>query len=419
MYPDFDYFNKEGFNDTDINVIKERIIHLSVSYPGIRFKFNKKLIKTTPKKYFEMFGVKEIVQNDLYTIGVTSSDSDQFEHFSLVNGIVAKGGGRHINIISDDIVNPIREKLVKKFKTIKPADIRNKIRLVVLMNNFMNAKWDSQTKEVLKNSDKEIRDYLSQKDYKTDVDKLVKKIQKNEDIMLPITELFLLKEQAKQNAELKKLTKKKKIKSEKYLPAFGEKKYLFLTEGESASGSLVPTLGREKNGYYMLKGMPLNAYDASPQKFTANKELSELYQIIQNEGYEYIIAATDQDLPGFTIRGILTGFIKKYLPEYKGKYGVLDTPVLLVKKNNKIVRWYYSLQDDTKLKSGEKVKFLKGLGSSNSQELKEIVKQDGLENMIKIFEFDDEKILDDWLNGNKSDKRKEYLLQNEFSIAKA
>jgi len=90
-----------------------------------------------------------------------------------------------------------------------------------------------------------------------------------------------------------------------------------------------------------------------------------------------------------------------------------------VKKNNKIVRWYYNLQDETNIKPGEKIKFLKGLGSSNSEELKNIIKQDGLENMINIFDFDDEKILDDWLNSKKSDKRKEYLLQNEFSIAKA
>ena len=124
-------------------------------------------------------------------------------------------------------------------------------------------------------------------------------------------------------------------------------------------------------------------------------------------------------MPGYTIRGILMGFVHKYLPEYKDKFGVLNTPVLLVKKNNKVLRWAYNLSDDLKLQPGEKAKFLKGLGSSNADELKEIIKKDGLENMIRLIQFNDDEIMNDWLSGDSSDKRKEYLMNNFFDISKA
>ncbi len=417
IFPDLGYFGITEIDEIHIGIIQERLLHLSVSYPGITFRFNGKSMKINSKKYLEMFNTQEIFQlNDNVSVAVGVSESDTFEHFSLVNGLVTKVGGTHINNISQEIVTPIRDKLVKKFKTIKPNDIKNKLRMIVIFKEFMNARHTSQTKEEITNSTAELKAYLG--DY--NMDNYVKKILKNEDIMLPIVELFMLKEQAKQNAELKKKTKKK-IKSEKYLPAIKHKKYLFLTEGESASGSLIPALGREENGFYMLKGMPLNAYDASLSKFNNNKELSELYQIIQNEEYDYIIAATDQDLPGYTIRGLLAGFIEMYLKDYKDKFGVLNTPVLLAKKGKKVQRWVYNLNDDLKLQKGEKAKFLKGLGSSNASELEEIIKIDGLNNMIKMFDFSQDglKMLDDWLNSSKSDTRKEYLMSNSFDIARA
>ena len=418
IYPDLDYFGIDELSVTDFSIIKERLLHLSISYPGISFRFNGSLLKLNDKKYFEMFDVKEFIKvNDNVSIGVTHSPSDQFEHFSLVNGLLTRKGGSHINLISREIVNPIREKLVRKFKTIKPGDIKQKIRLVVVFKKFMNARYTSQTKEELTNSESEIKKYLG--DYSSTFDKFTKKILKNDDIMLPITELFLLKEQAKQNAELKKLKKNKKIKSEKYYPATANKKYLMVVEGESAFGGLSPVLGRTEIGYYCLKGKPLNAYSANTSKFTNNKELSDLYNIMQSEGYEYMIEATDADLDGVHIRGLLLGFVEKYMPDMKSRVGVLNTPVKAAKKGKKLLRWTYELSGELQLKSGEELKYFKGLGTWTKDDLKQIIDKDGLDKMIDIFEFDDIEVLDDWLNDKKADKRKEYIMANEFDIAKA
>jgi DNA gyrase/topoisomerase IV subunit B len=222
----------------------------------------------------------------------------------------------------------------------------------------------------------------------------------------------------KKRQELKSLDKVvKKIKSDKYYSAIEKKKYLFLVEGESALGGLMPVLGRKECGFYCLKGKPLNAYSAEQKKFTENKELTELYKIIQNESYDFIVKATDQDLDGFHIRGLLTGFFVKYLPELKGKIGMLQTPVIGIVKNDKLVSWHYSLNDEITLKSGEKSNYYKGLGSWDIEDLKQVIKNDGIEKMIDIIEFDDETIIEEWL-GNDSEPRKKYILENNFSIAK-
>lgn len=199
----------------------------------------------------------------------------------------------------------------------------------------------------------------------------------------------------------------------------GEHSFLLgngIVSHNSAFGGLSPVLGRKECGYYTLRGKPLNAYSAPQAKFTANKELSELYQVIQNEGYEYIIYATDQDLDGFHIRGLLNGFFVRYLPELKGKIGMLQTPVIAITKKDKLTRWHYSLQENIQLKAGEVSDYKKGLGSWDIDELKEIVNNDGINKMINIINFNDDKIIDDWL-GDDSEPRKKYILANEFSIA--
>jgi DNA topoisomerase-2 len=325
-------------------------------------------------------------------------------------------GGTHIDIITQNIVNRIRDKLVKKYKTIKPGDIRNKLMVIAFLKNVKNPKFNSQAKEKITNSVAEINAYFGDIPY----DSITAKVLKNSDIMDPIVEVYKIKEELKRRQDMKELGKApKKIKSDKYLPPIESKNYLLLTEGASATGGLMPAIGRKNCGYYELKGKPLNAYSADQKKFTSNKELSELYMILNNEDYDQIIFATDQDLDGFHIRGLLVGFFTKYLPDFKGKIGILNTPVIGIKKAGKLVRWNYSLQDEVKLAAGETSKYYKGLGSWKESDLKHIIQTDGLNKMIDIIDFDDETVIDEWLSDATVEQRKEYIMNNEFNIASA
>lgn len=419
FYPDLEKFGLKDIDETHKNIIKQRLINLTMTFPEIIFKFNgKKLNINTFKKYVLLFNkTAEIYETENYKFAILPNESDDFKQFSYVNGLKISDGGTHIDYIINNIVGPIRDKLIKKYSGIKPADIKNKLMVVAFLKNVKNTKFNSQTKEKITNSISEISSYFGNIDFI----KITNKILKTSEIIDPITEIYKIKEELKKRQELKGLDKTvKKIKSDKYLPSIGDKKYLLLVEGESALGGLSPVLGRKECGYYVLKGKPLNAYSAPQSKFVANKELSELYKIIQNENYEYIIYATDQDLDGYHIRGLLTGFFVKYLSELKGKLGMLQTPVITLEDSKGIKKWFYNLKeaDNIVLKPGEKSFWRKGLGSWDIEDLRMIVEKDGIIKMIDMIEFDNEKIIDDWL-GDDSEPRKIAIMKNDFSIAKS
>jgi DNA topoisomerase-2 len=419
FWPDLEKFGLTELDTIHMNVIYQRLINLSMSFPELTFKFNGKKINVNSfKKYIGMFSEhSEIFETEDYKFAILPNSDDDFRQFSYVNGLKIPDGGTHIDIISHHVVSRLREKLAKKFKTIKPGDIKNKLMIVAFLKNVKNTKFNSQSKEKITNGSAEINNYFGEIPY----DQIVNKIFRNKEIIDPITEVYRIKEEFKKRQELKNLHKPvKKIKSDKYLPSIGKKKYLLLVEGESALGGLSPVLGRKECGYYTLKGKPLNAYSAPQAKFTANKELSELFKIIQNENYEYVIYATDQDLDGYHIRGLLTGFFFKYLPDLKGQIGMLQTPVIGVTKKDKLTSWYYNLSDEVKLKAGETANYMKGLGSWDTDDLKVVVQTDGISKMMDmlIFDEDAEKVIDEWL-GDNSEPRKKYILENDFSIAKS
>lgn len=124
-------------------------------------------------------------------------------------------------------------------------------------------------------------------------------------------------------------------------------------------------------------------------------------------------------MDGTHIRALLSGFIHKYLPEFEGRVGILETPVVAVYKNEKIQRWIYSLDEVLNIKNNEKTFYFKGLGSWNKSDLQEVISKDGVEKMISLINFEKcEESLDEWL-GNDSTPRKKYILENNFSIVDA
>ena len=226
-------------------------------------------------------------------------------------------------------------------------------------------------------------------------------------------------ERQKELAEIRKLKNKKKVhKSDKYLPAIKENKVLIAGEGQSALGSLIPTIGRDIYGYYELKGKPLNSINASVSKFKDNKELSELFTILSNEGYEYFLVGSDQDLDGLHIRILMVAFIHTYMPQFKNRFGYIDTPVMVIKNKGKIKRWFYSLRDNVKLEPGDELQYFKGIGAWDFKDLKYIIEKDGLDSMVKIFDMDDMEPYLDWLKDDRVETRKELLSEHSFNIAK-
>ncbi len=422
FYPDLEKFGLKEINETHMNVIKQRLINLSLTFPGITFKFNSKKININSfKKYVSLFNeTSEIYETEDYKFAILPNESDDFRQFSYVNGLKIPDGGTHIDFIINNIVTPIREKLVKKYSGIKPADIKNKLMVIAFLKNVKNTKFNSQTKEKITNSASEISNYYGTIDFT----KLTNKILKTPKIIDPITEVYKIKEELKKRQEMKGLDKTvKKIKSDKYTKPIGSNDVLLICEGLSAKSALLPGLGRQGLGYYELKGKPANVYASDQKKFTENKELSELYKIIKQEGYKKIAVASDSDLDGIAINGLLIAFFKRYLQEEleAGMLYRLNTPVMALLDKNKLPKeWVYDLAGTLKEKSGLTFKYFKGLGSWTPIQMKEVIEKDGINNMLVQISYnkDDDETIDDWYSDKKADKRKEYILNNDFDLIK-
>ena len=488
-YPDFERFEEKEFNEDYAKIIQSRLYFLSACYAKITFTFNKEKINIDPKALIGMFSDKSstIVNTDKYTIAITISETDELQQFTLMNGLYLKNGGSCVDFLTSELSNRIKDKLSKKYPSLKPADIKNKMFIISVLNDFKDAKYDSQTKEKMTNSYKEVKDYFS-----LDLEDLANKVSKNKELIDSITDYFRIKEEFKKRQELKNLEKpQKKIKSKKYTPPIGAEEGLLLCEGYSAVSGLVACLGRKGLGYFELRGKVKNVDDDSA--IFNNEELTELYKIIKNSitlenlpdgdfyeleidegsvivsendiietkgsrlevksildskkarkisklssdeikryksqsnisrkqvvtsGYKRIIIATDADLDGIHISSLLINFFSRSIPEVMEMLYKLNTPVAATMNGKKIKDWCYRVEDISKLE-GKEVKYFKGLGSWTKELLDQVIKEDGLEKMLVKLEYNsnrDFEHIKNWFDSDKKDKRKEMILESDFSL---
>jgi len=389
----------------------------------------------TPKKYIEMFSGSsdnyELHQGENFFFAILPNELDDFRQFSYVNGLNVQSGGTHIDYITTEIVNRIREALSKRHKAIKPGDIRNKLMVVASMRDFKDLKFASQTKENVTNSITEIKSYFGDINF----DNLAKKILKNSSIIDPITEVYKLKEELKKRQELKNAEKEvKKPKSDKFMPPIGSWENCFLCEGDSAANSVSKILGRKGNGFFAMFGVPPNAYDTDVSALIKSDKITDLRNILnlklstsnqENINFKNIVITTDFDLPGHFIAGQLIGLFARFAPNLfeEGRIKRFITPLIIAKDSKeKIVAWFYSFDSyrEFENKNTKKLTFeyKKGLGSWDQEELDYIISQDTLENMLEVFSIDDisKDSLDNWLKTSNADIRKTMLEGYEFNI---
>lgn len=411
--PDYAFFGMKTIDEAHTKLIEERIRSLSLAFPTIKFKFNKKVVHL---KFTDYFGPCDVFQTEKATFGITKSDGS-FQTHSLVNGLSVKSG-THIDFFINAVVAELREVINRRKKMdITPARLKQHIRVHGIINGFPALKFDSQTKERVTNSVAECRDAIGE----FDVAKIVKKLMANDELIEEITAYSKLQEDLAAKKDLSKLEKTKKVKSDKYFASIGKTKRIFVVEGDSASGGLIKCLGRNGNAFYALKGVPLNVLEVTHQKFMANKELSELYTIITTFPDAEICIATDADADGSRIRGLVALFMYKYFPEYlnNGKLKILRTPIAIGKKNNVVKEWAYTFSDVNKIDAKLDVSYVKGLGSWSERDLKDIIATDGMNNMLPTIAIVDTELFKSWFSGETIDYRKEQILQSApFDIMK-
>ena len=426
--PDFDRFGVKEFRAELMTMIKTRLKFLSWFYPKCQFTFNGQKIGIKAKDIASMFPQPAVVLNEP-NVYICIYPSEEPYNLTYVNGLYMRRGGTQIDYILNKVITDIREKVSKKYKAIKPADIKNRLGIVCFFKGFPNCEFDSQTKETLTNSVGDITSYFQRE--QVDLDKFTAKILKQKEIIDNITEMFRLKEELAEKKELAKLSKvKKEIDSEKYYPPIGKtaKKYLMITEGFSAFSGMSPILGRKEIGYYMLKGKILNVLGEKPATFMANQEINDLVNILGIDianpdtpmTYDKVVILTDADADGNAIAGLVLTLFNRIAPNIikQGRVCRLETPLLIGSKGEKIEEYYFTLPDKSKMKKNLEYFYLKGLGSWTKNRFNQILEYEGgLEKLMVSYTLDDktDESINKWF-GKESDGRKDALRGKEFHI---
>lgn len=283
--PDFSRFEINEIDDIHIKLVKQRLIFLSIMFP-IKFILNGEVIKYNKShdEFCKMFSEDYyLMKTEDYFIAVLNNEEyDQYISFSLVNGLELYSGS-HIDYIESNILQGIKEELSKKrgYDNINLTDIKNNVMLIVFMKEFKNMDFNSQVKDDLKIDKKLLDDYFEEKD----LEKVIKKVSKNNNLMDPIKETFSMKKQIKQMREIKKKDKKikKKEKSTKLIEANSRKRNeceLFICEGDSAKTNFRPCRDTKTQAVFPLRGKPLNVLNKPIKDVYKNKEMKDLMNII-------------------------------------------------------------------------------------------------------------------------------------------
>ncbi|HOV62883.1 MAG TPA: DNA topoisomerase IV subunit B [Spirochaetia bacterium] len=345
-------------------------------------------------------------------------------YFSFVNGQHTSDGGTHLSAFREGILKGVNEFYQKTYNAV---DIRDGI-VGAIAIKLQNPVFESQTKNKLGNT--EIRTWIVQETKSGVFDflkknsdaakKLEEKIIHNETLR---NELNTVRKEAREAAK-KIALNIPNLKDCKYHlgDAKGDDSTIFITEGQSASGSMVSSRDVYLQAIFSLRGKPENVFGRKRADIYKNEELFNMMMALGIENdidslrYGRIVIATDADYDGFHIRNLLLTFFLNYFEELviAGRVYILETPLFRV-RNKKETRYCYNLAErDAAIRElpGCEVTRFKGLGEISPKEFGQFIGPDirlVKVNMRSVKEVPE--ILDFYMGKNTPDRRN-YIMEN-------
>ncbi|CAL9963002.1 DNA topoisomerase II large subunit [Vibrio phage K567] len=412
--PDFNRFGVFGISPEDVSIIKDRIESLSVAYPEITFKFNGKKLSPTLKQYAKQFNTEVAFEFEDVACFIAKSPAEEFKQNSFVNGVQTVNGGTHVDYFMNKLADEIIPMVKRKHKVAVPKpQLKNGLTCGLFIRGFVDPKFDSQTKERLTSAQSAVSPYLKDLDY----DKIAKKVLADDDIVLPIIEALIAKQNAAEARELAKQQKKAaNAKVADHIKASQPGGTLFLTEGKSAIGYLLKVRDSKLHGGMPLRGKVLSTWGKKPAAIMANKELRDIMNVlnirlgddnIRDMYYKDIGILVDADVDGKgSIFPLLLAFFYQWPELYKQRrIKFVRTPVVIAAKG-KEVKWFYTIDDyrRAKLTKTWKIRYIKGLGSLTEKEYKRVINEPVYDEIV----IDDPSCFE-LLFGDDTDKRKEWM----------
>ncbi len=368
-------------------------------------------------------------------IALTHSNQYGEEYYSFVNGQYTTQGGTHLAAFREAIVKTVRDFYKKDFDA---ADIRSSI-VAAISIRIQEPVFESQTKTKL-GSFNIAPDGITVRTFvhdfiKTELDNYLHKHPETADALLK--RISQSERERKEMAGIKKLAnqraKKANLHNKKlrdcrihYNEGKSERRYnstLFITEGDSASGSITKSRDVETQAVFSLRGKPLNSFGLTKKVVYENEEFNLLQHAlnieedIENLRYNNIVIATDADVDGMHIRLLLMTFFLQFFPDLvkNGHVFILETPLFRVRNKQETI---YCYDEDEKKSAKEKlgknaeITRFKGLGEISPDEFGQFIGENiRLEPLVLREKTVVNKMLNYYMGKNTSD-RQEFIIEN-------
>lgn len=424
--PDLDLFEQKDLSEYDtVDIMKDRILNLSMAFPKIKFTFNGTRVESVDSfdKYSKMFGLegasRYAYNSEDLSFLITASE-DGFRTNSYINGVNTRLGGSYVDFVINGIMDELSGMIKRKYKVeLQRSTLKNGFTFVMFAKNFVNPKYDSQTKERLTNTNTQVKSHFEDK-FKYDFKYIAKKLMDFDDFIKPLVEAQIAKKEANERREAAIEERKlKKVRVAKHISASGKNARLILVEGDSALGPSLKVRNPVTTGFFPLRGVVMNTWTENASTVLKNKELSELMAILnikvsdadsyKEMEYANISIMADADHDGEKISTLLVGFFYKYWPKMieEGRLSIIRSPIM-ISSNKKDTKWFYSYEEanDFKEKSnGYKHRYIKGLASLEEHEY-DVIINDPVVDIIKI----DDPSLFEMMFGDDTKLRKDFMM---------
>ncbi|MDH2206134.1 type IIA DNA topoisomerase subunit B [Empedobacter sp. GD03644] len=438
--PDKSIFLNFKFRKEYVDKMLKNYVYLN---PGLKIIFN-------GEEFFSKDGLKDLLKDNIeeetiydiihlkgedIEIAMTHSSKSYSEtYYSFVNGQNTTQGGTHLTAFKEAVVKTVREFYNKNYD---PADIRKSI-IGAISIKVIEPVFESQTKTKLGSNEigpgmTTVRTFVN--DFiKTNLDNF---LHKNTEVAQALERKIKQSEtERKELSGIRKLARdrakkvslhNKKLRDcrQHYNDPKAELRLdttIFITEGDSASGSITKSRSVETQAVFSLRGKPLNSYGLTKKIVYENEEFNLLQAALNiEEGledlrYNNVVIATDADVDGMHIRLLIITFFLQFFPELikEGHLYILQTPLFRV-RNKKETRYCYS--EPERIKALEEVKNpeitrFKGLGEISPDEFKHFIGKDIRLEPVMIGKDQTIESLLEFYMGKNTPTRQEFIINN-------
>lgn len=427
--PDEEVFGKYSFN---MEFVEKRMWNYAYLNSGLTIRLNGQEFHSE-NGLFDLLN-REIENDCLYPIGsyqgehlkfaFTHTNSYGENYFSFVNGQYTADGGTHLNAFKEAFVRTINDFYSTNFRA---EDVRDGMAAALLVK-VKDPVFESQTKNKLGNTDvrpwilTEVQSGLTDWLHRNPeaAKKLKEKIEANEKLR---TELNAVKKEAREAAK-KVSIRIKKLKDCKYHVqdgAKGAESMIFITEGDSASGTMTHSRDANYQAIFSLRGKPQNMCGKKQSEIYKNDELYQLMSAlgiendVENLRYSKIVIATDADNDGYHIRNLVMTFFLGFFEELvtSGRVFILETPLFRVRNKKENIYCYSEEERDkaqAQLGKGCETTRFKGLGEINPGEFRQFIDPKTMH--LTPVEISQLKAVPKFLNfymGNNTPERREFI----------